>query len=53
MFMAVSLAGDGYFNQNPCTVLDSPVDIVWQTYHYNQFKKTFETTFHELNRSKK
>lgn len=51
--MAVSLAADGYFNGNPCTVLDSPVNMVFEQYHYDQFKKTFDTTFNEMNRSKK
>lgn len=48
--IAVILAKAGYFNGNPCIVLNAPVDIVLNTYHYEMFTREYERTFYELNK---
>ena len=50
---AVTLAKSGYFGGNPQIVLNTPVDIVLQTYQYEMFTRKFEETCHEMNKEVK
>lgn len=47
------LAKSGYFNSNPEVVMNTPIDIVMQTYHYEMFCRQYEETSYELNKEKK
>ena len=53
MAIAMPLAKSGFFNGNPQTILNSPVDIVMQTYHYEMFVKNYEETVNEMNKERK
>lgn len=48
----MALAKEGYFNGNPNIILNSPADLVLQTYHYEMFTRQYEETFVELNKGK-
>ena len=48
--IAVTLAKSGYFAGNPDVVLNTPIDIVLHTYHYEMFTRDYETTYYELNK---
>jgi hypothetical protein len=49
----LTLAKSGLFGSNPQTVLESPVDIVMQAYHFNNFMQDYEETSIELNKGSK
>ena len=49
----MTLAKSGMYNGNPQTVLESPVDIVMQSYHFNNFMQDYEETSIELNKENK
>lgn len=49
----MTLAKSGYFGSNPETILNSPVDLVFQTYHYEIFTREYDETNIELNKEKK
>jgi hypothetical protein len=51
--IAVTLAKAGFFNGNPQSVCDAPVDIVMDTYHYEIFTREYEITHYELNKTNK
>lgn len=50
--IALTLAKSGLFGGNPQTVLNTPVDIVLEAYHYEAFCKVYEDTYLELNKPK-
>jgi len=47
------LAKAKMFGGNPDTVLNTPVDIVIQAYHFSEFMKIYEDTSIELNKEQK
>ena len=49
----MKLAKSGMYGGNPQTVLDSPVDIVMHSYHFNNFMLDYEDTSIELNKESK
>lgn len=51
--IACLLAKTGYFGGNPQIILNSPIDIVLQTYQYEIFTREYEETYYELNKENK
>ena len=51
--IALTLAKSGLYGSNPQTVLESPVDIVMHSFHYNNFMQDYEETSIELNKESK
>ena len=51
--IALTLAKAGFFNNNPGIVMQSPVDLVIQTYQFNSFLQVYESTTIELNKEQK
>lgn len=49
----MTLIKSGYYNCNPETVLNSPVDLVMHTYNYELFTRDYEETINEMNRNTK
>ena len=49
----MTLARSGFFGGNPEKVLNSSVDIVMQTYHYEIFSRNYEETVNEMNKERK
>ena len=52
LIIALTLAKEGYFNGNPNIILNSPADLVLQTYQYEMFRRVYEDTYTELNKGK-
>lgn len=48
--IALTLAKAGLFGGNPYTVLNTPVDIVIQAFHFNNFMQDYEEASIQLNR---
>lgn len=51
--IAVTLAKAGFFGGNPHQVYQTPVDIVFDAYHYEMFTREYESTHYELNKNNK
>lgn len=49
----MTLAKSGYFSGNPQLILNSSVDIVMHTYHYEIFSRNYEETVNEMNKETK
>ena len=47
------LAKGGLYGGNPQTVLNTPVDIVMQSYHFNNFMQDYEEASIQLNKESK
>ena len=52
MLIALVLAKSGYYGGNVDNVFNSPVDNVFETYHYEMFLRDYERVFAELNKPK-
>jgi hypothetical protein len=53
MFIAISLAGEGYCGGDPEKVLAMRADIVVHAMNFEVFKKQFQDAFLELNKAEK
>ena len=51
--VALTLAKSGFFSGNPQLILNSSVDLVMQTYHYEIFTRNYEETVNEMNKENK
>lgn len=49
----MTLAKSGYFNSDPQKILETPIDLVMKTYHYEIFAREYEETYIELNKDTK
>lgn len=49
----MTLAKGGMYGGNPETVLNTPVDIVIQSYHFTNFIQDYEEASIELNKENK
>ena len=53
ILIALTLAKGGMYGGNPQSVLESPADIVMDSYYFNDFLQDYEETSMELNKEKK